>query len=63
MLSLVLTSGRVRQSRSQRLVKLGRSDHWLYPCSERKGDGGGGGGFRKIFRGSQCFKGKLRGDQ
>ena len=24
---------------------------------------GGGGGVRKIFRGSQCFKGKLRGDQ
>ena len=62
MLSLVLTSGRVRQFRSQRLVKLGRSDHWLYPCSVRRGDGGGGGG-RKIFRGSQCFKGKLRGDQ
>ena len=62
MLSLVLTSGRVRQFRSQRLVKLGRSDHWLYPCSERRGDGGGGGG-GKIFRGSQCFKGKLRGDQ
>ena len=60
MLSLVLTSGRVRQFRSQRLVKLGRSDHWLYPCSERRG---GGGGVRKIFRGSQCFKGKLRGDQ
>ena len=43
MLSLVLTSGRVRQFQSQRLVKLGRSDHWLYPCSERRGDGGGGG--------------------
>ena len=60
MLSLVLRSSRVRQFRSLRLVKLGRSDHWLYPCSERRGERGGG---RKIFRGSQCFKGKPRGDQ
>ena len=60
MLSLVLSSSRVRQFRSLRLVKLGPSDHWLYPCSERKGERGGE---RKIFRGSQCFKGKLRGDQ
>ena len=61
MLSLVLSSSRVRQFRSLRLVKLGRSNHWLYPCSERRGKRGGGA--RKILRGSQCFKGKLRGDQ
>ena len=60
MLSLVLTSGRVRQFRSQRLVKLGRSDHWLYPCSERRGDGGGGG-FGRFLGDHNVLRGNCEG--
>ena len=56
MLSLVLTSGRVRQFRSQRLVKLGRSDHWLYPCSERRG-----GGFGRFLGDHNVLRGNCEG--
>ena len=55
MLSLVLSSSRVRQFRSLRLVKLGRSDHWLYPCSERRREKGGSGRFlgdHNVLRGN-----------
>ena len=71
MLSLVYSSSRIRQYRSVSKVRsfgsLVISIHWLLihtiPYHVPRGGGKGGGGGWKIFKGSQRFKRKLRGDQ